>query len=277
MRFFFLGHLGLGDHYCLVGLVQYLVKAAEEVKVVCKTPNLPTLKALYASEPKVTFYPVQDDSEISPHYGADPSTLQSISAQGYTIIAVGTHGPNARTYLGMDPCWANCFYKELGLDPALRFKLWVSTGRPTQYKAESLWRSVLHALYNQDYVIIHDDPSRGFVLPYEHIHRSLKEHGLLHLPVLYLGKDRYHHPLALSLNNPTHVAPLLETDSALAFTVLMRHAKALYMMDSSMAILHDLESPHTPAQVRVSYMKYDILPTNTGLYQGQWEFYNTNK
>lgn len=277
MRFFFLSNLGLGDHYCLAGLVQYLVKAAEEVKVVCKHPNLPTLKALYASEPKVTFYPVQDDSEISPHYGADLSALQSISAQGYTVIAVGNHGCNAHTYLDMDPCWANGFYKELGLDPALRFKLWVSTGRPTQYKAEQMWRGVLAALYNQDYVIIHDDPSRGFVLPYEHIHRSLKEHGLLHLPVLYIGKDRYRHPLALSLNNPTHVAPLLETDSALNFTVLLRHAKALYMMDSSMAILHDLESPHTPAQVRVSYMKYDILPTNTGLYQGQWEFYDTNK
>ena len=91
--------------------------------------------------------------------------------------------------------------------------------------------------------------------------------------VLYLGKDRYKHPLAISLNNPLHVAPLLETDSALAFTVLMRHARALYMMDSSMAILHDLESPCCPEQVRVSYMEYDILPTSTGLYQGNWEYY----
>jgi hypothetical protein len=58
----------------------------------------------------------------------------------------------------------------------------------------------------------------------------------------------------------------------------MRHARALYMMDSSMAILHDLETPPTvnPTQVRISYMKYDILPTNTGLYQGKWEYSKVN-
>lgn len=283
MRFFFLGHLGLGDHYVTTGLVYYLLKGAEEVKVVCKKANHPTLQTLYAQEPRITFHPIQTDSEISPHYGADPSALQRISAEGYTVIAVGTHGRNAHSYLGLDPCWANCFYKELGLDPALRFKLWTSP-KITQSKAESLWRSVLHALYNQDYVIIHDDPIRDFVLPYEHVYRSLKQHGLLHLPVLYLGKDRYTHPLAIGLNNPTHVAPLLEADSALAFTVLMRNARALYMMDSSMAILHDLESPSfseggitMPGQLRTSYMKYSILPTDTGLYQGQWEYYHLNK
>ena len=280
MRFFFLGHLGLGDHYCLTGLVYYFAKGADEVKVVCKTPNLPTLQQLYSAEPKITFHPVNSDSEISPHYGADPAVLQRISAEGYTVIAVGTHGRNAHSYLSMDACWANCFYKELGLDSSLRFKQWISPGARVsaiQSKAESLWRSVLHSLYNHDYVIIHDDPSRDFVLPYEHVYRSLKQHDLLHLPVLYLGKDRYSHPLAIGLNNPLHVAPLLEADSALAFTVLMRHARALYMMDSSMAILHDLESSHTPNQVRVSYMKYDILPTDTGLYQGQWEYYHPNK
>jgi hypothetical protein len=276
MRFFFLGHLGLGDHYCLAGIVQYLLKSADEVKVVCKTVNLPTLQALYAAEPKVSFHPISEDHEISPHYGANHAVIQGISSHGYTIIAVGTHGANPHSYLSLDPCWANCFYKELGLDPALRFKLWPRIPPSSQSKAESLWRSLLAALYGQDYVVIHDDPSRGFVLPYEHVHRSLKTHGLLHHPVLYLGKDRYNHPLAISLNNPLHVAPLLEADSALAFTVLLRHARAVYMMDSSMAILHDLETPRlvNPNQVRVSYMKYAILPTNTGLYQGPWEYYD---
>jgi hypothetical protein len=279
MRFFFLGHLGLGDHYCLTGIVRYWAQGnTEEVKVVCKKPNLATLQALYGAEPKITFYPVDDDREISPHYGADPQVLQKIAAEGYTILAIGTHGRHAHSYLSLDPCWANCFYKELGLDPALRFKLWTGIPKPSQYKAEQLWLSVAHALYNQDYVIIHDDPSRDFVIPYEHVYRSLQTHGLLHLPVLYLGKDRYTHSLAISLNNPLHVAPLLQSDSALHYTVLMRHAKALYMMDSSMAILHDLETPHdlNPSQVRVSYMKYDILPTDTGLYQGQWTYSKVN-
>jgi hypothetical protein len=277
MKLFFLGHLGLGDHFVYAGMMRWLSAAnTEELKIVCKHVNLPTLKHLYSDDPKITFYPISDDNEISPHYGAPKSTIESIAAAGYTIIAVGTHGARAHTYLQLDPCWANTFYKEIGVDPSTRFSHWRTPYPLTA--AEQKWRRLLGALYGQDYVVVHDDPSRNFVIDYVYVHHRLRVNGMEHLPIVYLGKDRYKEELITGLNNPTHIASILECDSLLDLTLVMRHAVAAHMMDSSPAILLDLtlkpDDPLTAKQERVSYMKYDMLPTSTGLYQNKWTYYS---
>ena len=272
-KIYFLGHLGLGDHFVYAGMMLWMAAnpAVQEVAIVCKTPNLPTLKHLYSDVKKITFYAVGNDNEISPNYGAPPHIIEGIRQAGYTVVAVGTHGPRAHTYLQLDPCWANTFYKEVGIDPATRFTGWRLPSAMSG--AEKKWRALLSALWCQDYIIVHDDPSRDFTINYDDVRDSLRNNGqpLSQLPIVYLGKDRYKWPLIGGLNNPTHIAPLLECESLLDLVLIMRHAKAAYMMDSSLAILLDLSSP-LEEQMRVSYMKYDIFPTSNGLYQSKWTY-----
>ena len=276
MKILFLGHLGLGDHFVYAGMMHWIVSKVEELKIVCKTTNYPTLKHLYRNEPKIKFYQVTDDNEISPAYGAPKSIIEGIQAQGYTIVAVGTHGPRSRTYLELDPCWANTFYKEIGIDPAVRFSNW-RTPYPLT-KAEVKWRQLLSALYCQDYIIVHDDPARNFLIDYVYVHHCLELAGHKQLPIVYLGKDRYKEDLITGLNNPTHIAPILECESIFDLTLVMKHATAVHMMDSSLALLLDLSTKPDDllanTQERVSYMKYDILPTSTGLYQNKWLYYS---
>lgn len=277
MKIFFLGHLGLGDHFVYAGMMRWLAASnTEELKIVCKDFNLSTLKHLYSDDPKITFYPVKDDNEISPHYGAPRSTIESIAAAGYTIIALGTHGARAHTYLQLDTCWANTFYKEIGVDPAVRFSKWCTPFPLTA--AEKKWRQLLGALYGQDYVVVHDDPSRNFGIDYIYVHHRLRLAGKEHLPIVYLGKDRYKEELITGLNNPTHIASILECESALDLVLIMRHAVVVHMMDSSLAILLDSTvkpgDKLTDSQERVSYMKYNMFPTSTGLYQNKWSYYS---
>lgn len=273
-KIYFLGHLGLGDHFVYAGMMLWMAAnpAVTEVAIVCKSPSLPTLKHLYSDVKKITFYSVGDDKEISPNYGAPPHIIESIRQdRGYTVVPVGTHGPRAHTYLQLDPCWANTFYKELGIDPGVRFSGWRLPS--AMGAAEKKWLKILRALWCQDYVIVHDDPSRGFTIDYDHVRQSMNANSLNTLPIVYLGKDRYKWPLIGGLNNPTHIAPLLECESLIDLVLIMRHAKAAYMMDSSLAILLDLSAP-LEEQVRVSYMKYDIFPTSNGLYQSQWTYWS---
>lgn len=280
MRFFFLGHLGLGDHFIFAGMTHWLVENhAEELKIVCKKINYDTLKAMYIDQPKITFYPINDDNEISPSYGAPKSIIEGIQASGYKLLICGSHGQNARTYLTLDPCWANCFYKEFQIDPIIRFSHWRTPLQQTA--AEQKWRALLSALYGQEYIIVHDDPSRNFKIDYTYVHDTLAQEDIKTLPIVYLGKDRYKYPLITGLNNPTHIADILTCDSVFDLILILKHARSVHMMDSSLAILLDMASSpkeqKTLHQTRVSYPKYEILPTHTGLYQGAWSYYEASK
>lgn len=268
-KYFLLPHLGLGDQYLTNGFVHYLRTTFQpsEIVLVCKAPQVKTLQELYQDYPLVHFHPIQEDREISPNYGADPSVLMNYVKQGYHIILFGTHSAQ-RDYLTMHPTsWASGFYAQHGVPYWYRFHYWTL---PTNTTAYQELHNKLTQRIGKEYIVLHDDPSRNISLPYEKVMQYIQSKGLQHLPVIYLGKDRYNYALLPHPANNPHVADLLKVDSALQYTVIMKEAKACFMMDSSMALLLDMMYP-SPSQLRVSYSRYKQFPTQ-GLYQSVWEF-----
>ena len=273
-KFLVLGHLGLGDQFIMNGFVHVLRKTQnpEEILVVCKTPMKPTLDKLYSDWPTIKPLPVTDDNEISPVYGANPSVLQGYKDQGYQIILCGVHsGSNA--YRGLHPsCWSHGFYMQYNIPYWTRYS---EFSLPQHNPASQTLHHTIAQTIGQEYIIIHDDPERKLILPYDDIQTIIQTRNWTNLPIIYLGKDRYSQPLLPNSPNPQpNVESLLRVDNVLDYCTLLYNATACFMMDSSLALLLDFMRP-PPHQYRKSYSRYKAFPTK-GLYQSVWDYSDVN-
>ena len=164
-KFFVLHHLGLGDHLVMNGFVHMLLQQnPKEILLVCKAHNVKSVEKMYNGYPTVKLYSIKDLADLYP----SENPLQKITdilSKGYEYIGFGVHGTN-KTYLELDKSWANCFYKQYGLDPTMRWKLFkfpVNMDRSIE-----LASSIINKI-GSNYIVVHDDPSRGFVLDYSKI------------------------------------------------------------------------------------------------------------
>jgi hypothetical protein len=267
-KFLILGHLGLGDQFLTNGLVHFLRKTQDPqtILVVCKAPMKSTLDKLYEDWPSIQTLPVNDDNDISPLYGANPAVLQSYEDEGFHIILCGVHS-GSNIYKSLHPsCWANGFYMQYGIPYWIRYsEFCLPQNNP---ESQTLYQDITRVT-GPNYIIIHDDPQRNLILPYDEIQAIIQHHNWVEVPILYLGKDRYQHPLLPNANNP-NVGSRLRVENVLDYSTLMYNATACFMMDSSLAILLDLLRP-SPNQYRKSYSRYKEFPTR-GLYQSIWHY-----
>lgn len=197
-----LGHMGLGDQLACCGLVRTLATANKNVVVVCKLVSVPSLKFLYRNIPNVHLLPVQDDSAISPRFGADPDILQAFVRLGFRLIPLGLHrGP-----LAAGSGFVGAFYRQANVP---------STHRYTHFRLDRDLRmeEAFQRRPTGDYVFVHDDADRGFRIDLD-----------TRLPVVRPGKadERPH------------------SDNVFAFITLMQGAVELHLFDSCFAHLADL-------------------------------------
>lgn len=109
-RCFVMGHQGMGDHLFINGAIRFLATYYDEICVVTKRAYSNNLKTMYATEPAVTFLEIQDDSEISPHFGASLEAFQK-AIDGYEAICMlGFHGQNGV------PDFPLSFYDDMKID-----------------------------------------------------------------------------------------------------------------------------------------------------------------
>jgi hypothetical protein len=265
-KFFVVHHLGLGDHLVMNGFVHMLLQQnPKEILLVCKAHNVKSVEKMYNGYPTVKLYSIKDLADLYP----TENPLQKITdilAKGYEYIGFGVHGNN-RNYLELDKSWANCFYKQYGLDPTMRWKLFkfpVNMDRSVE-----LASSIIHKI-GANYIVVHDDPSRGFVLDYSKIKKYLVDNGSDKMPVVYLGKDRYKSPLIEGCDNP-NVQDEIQTETLYDYSHLLVNAKECHMMDSSIALLTDL-LPLRKDQKRYmhEYAKVGEILTTEGLFQNEW-------
>jgi hypothetical protein len=268
-KFLILGHLGLGDQFLMNGLVHFLRKTQDPqtILVVCKTPMKPTLDKLYSDwSTTIQTLPVNDDNMISPLFGANPAVLQSYEDQGFQIVRCGVH-TGSNLYKSLHPsCWANGFYMQYGIPYWIRYSEFCLPQQNPE--SQSLHQTITQQI-GPNYILLHDDPERGLILPYDEIKDIIQHHKWTTLPILYLGKDRYKHSLIPNTNNPI-LEPLSNVETVLDYCTLLYNATACFMMDSSLAILLDLLQPPTN-QYRKSYSRYKAFPTQ-GLYQSIWHY-----
>jgi hypothetical protein len=238
---------------------------AEEVLLLCKKHNESTVAKMYEEYPQVTLYCVDDVFDF--FIRDDPmARVRQFAELGYQYVGVGSHSGDPN-YLKLDPCWANCFYKQYQMDPTIRWTHWrLPKNIP---HAESNLTAIVNAL-GPDYVILHDDPSRNFVLQYEAVKQLMKKDGTESLPILYLGKNRYKYPLIQGFNNP-EIHDVIQVETLYDYALLLMNAKGCHMMDSSVALLLDF-LPCRQDQMRYmhEYAKVGEILSTEGLFQKQW-------
>lgn len=170
--------------------------------VVCKLVSVHSLKFLYRDLPNVHLLPVEDDSVISPRFGADPDVLWALTRLGFRCLLLGLHrGP-----LDAGSGFVEAFYRQAGVAQANRYTHFhVDRDLCTE---ETFTRQPTNR-----YVFVHDDACRGF-------HITLDTQ----LPIVRPGRAD---------DRPN-------SDNIFAFIGLMEGAQELHHIDSCWAHLADL-------------------------------------
>ena len=109
----FVGHLGIGDHICLMGAVRYISLDWDTLYVVCKAKYLKNIQRMYNDTPNIQCIPVQNDF----HH----PELNNLS---YSKVFTSGIFYNVNREFKILP---DDFYEDLGLDPEIqRTYFWIS-------------------------------------------------------------------------------------------------------------------------------------------------------
>ena len=240
-------HLGLGDQFVMNGYVQFLLKEKKvhEVCIIAKQYQQKTLEHLYSDFTNVSFYWIRETNERSgSSWEQNDLFLKSIN---HTPFNTQVFYKGKTFYLHNFGChttqpfhihftnWADAFYYQAGVDPSIRLNF---TFPSNLENAKKLYQCVIDSIGTDKYILVHDDPLRK-----RHINQTLfkditNANGNGTVAVLYLGRDRYNEPLFENTNNQGS-NELLQCDSLLDYTYLIKNALECHFMDSSIGVITD--------------------------------------
>ena len=252
-------HLGLGDHLVMNGFVHMLLEneSPDEMLMVVKEHNIKTVEKMYNGYP-VKFCTIKGLDELF-------EKITNLLKDGYLYLGFGVHGSNPK-YLELDVSWAACFYKQYSVDPSLRWKMF---RYPKNMDGSFELANKIIKEVGPDYVIVHDDPSRGFNLNGKSVLEKMIQDRHDKMPIVYLGKNRYAYPLI-----DDTVSPVLsfQTETLYDYCHLLANARACHMLDSSVALLLDFLPDTRDGQKRYmhEYAKVGEILSTEGLFQKEW-------
>jgi hypothetical protein len=253
MRILLFGHLGIGDHIYMNGLVHTLISnlkdiGLEEVCIIaCDDYRKQTLIHMYEDYPIVSFCwlptnttPIHEIRIFQLLNRSVSGNIVSMNDKMYILHTFGLHSAlkdaNPLDSLGYN--WADSLYLvPLAINPLNRYTMFQCP--KNLIEAELKYRHLLSMVGHSNYVLIHDDPSRDRIMDKNTVFNYLEQDGMKEMTILYLGKDRYSYPLLEGLNN-VDVGNLLECKSLFDLTYILANAKACHLMDSSIACLADV-------------------------------------
>jgi hypothetical protein len=213
-RAFVYTHLGLGDMYWMNGAVRYLATAYDEVHVVCKKRNEVNAAAMYADDPSIKLYLINDDADLHPW----PVRRYYFIEQGFTVYSCGFFAQKPDRAIYDLP---NSFYDDMAVPREIR-NSYFHVPRTEAAKK-------LAAAIDQPYIIVHQQSSVQ-KLP---IVDKLLAAGEKRL-ILDLNQNHYDaatHPKEFELAKLVVNAPVLD------YTELMESADELHMIESSIYCL----------------------------------------
>ena len=260
MRYFILGHQGLGDHILMNGFVHHILQTVspEEICIIAMNDyRRATLEHLYSDFPIVSFYWVTpspswvEDSLVRQLHHAKWGSFVEYQGKTYSIYNFGVHSEQPSQWLLPTKSWIESFYLgQAKLNPMIRF---LNFQTPIDLsRAWRMYSSVIEKLQGSKYILVHDDPSRQRNMDLNKLQKILAQDGMLDYPILYLGFQRYKHPLFSGYQNPT-VGDVLTCDSILDYSILIHKAAACHFMDSSISCLTDMLQPQSKLYLH-SYM-----------------------
>jgi hypothetical protein len=139
-------HLGLGDHIICNGMVRHFLEKYKIIYLFCHDHYKNNIEYMYRDESQIIIIPVKHEIEIS-------KFLKSISGSEYIQIGFNDLGKYENGLLSFD----EAFYDLAGVDFNIRFsKFFIKRDYDNEI-------SVMEDLnpHEEDYIYVHDDPSRG--------------------------------------------------------------------------------------------------------------------
>ena len=211
-RAFVYTHLGLGDMYWMNGAVRYLATAYDEVHVVCKARNEVNAAAMYADDPSIKLFVINDDADLHPwpvrrHYFAD---------QGFVVYSCGFFAPKPDKAIYELPL---SFYDDMMIPREIRRSYF-------HVPRTEAARALAAAFHGIPYVLVHQESSVQ-TLP---IVEKLKAAGETRL-ILDLNRNHY------TGTGDGSLAQLVVNKPVLDYTYLLEGAEEVHMIESSIYCL----------------------------------------
>lgn len=210
-RAFIYTHLGLGDMYWMNGAVRWLATAYDEVLVVCKKKYETNAAAMYADDPTIKLFIINDDIDLHPW----PVKRQYFVDQGFAVYSCGYFAPKSKPEIYELP---NSFYDDIGIPRPIRLSYFHIPRVPAARVMADMFRGF-------PYIVVHQQSSVQ-TLP---IVEKLRKEGETRL-ILDLNKnqvDRDMNPLWYDLADYVVNKPLVD------YTYLMENAEEIHMIESS--------------------------------------------
>ena len=210
-RAFVYTHLGLGDMYWMNGAVRYLSTAYDEVHVVCKKKYEANAAAMYADDPSIKLFIINDDVDLHPW----PVRRHFFADQGFAVYSCGFFAPRPDRAIYDLP---NSFYDDMAISRSIRSSYFhVPRTEAAQVMADT-FKGV-------PYVVVHQQSSVQTL----QIVEKLKLAGETRI-ILDLNKnhvDRAANPLWHDLAESVVNKPLVD------YTYLLENAEEIHMIESS--------------------------------------------
>lgn len=210
-RAFVYTHLGLGDMYWMNGAIRYLATDYDEVQLVCKKKYEKNVAAMYADDPTIKLFVIDDDVDLHPW----PIKRNFFIEQGFTVYGCGWFAPKSRPEIYDLP---NCFYDDMNIERTIRRNYF-------HIPRTEAARSIADTLSGRPYIVVHEQSSMKTLKIVE----KLKAAGETRL-ILDLNRnqvDRAADPLGHDLADLVVNRPLVD------YTYLMEGAEELHMIESS--------------------------------------------
>lgn len=238
-RAFFYGHLGLGDMFWMNGAVRYLATAFDEVVVVCKERNLANVAAMYADDPTIHPFPLNDEISNRPFF----TWRHLVEKDEITVFACGYHTSNPQIYE-----FPHSFYDDIKLSREIRTKYFHV---PTVAEATVLYDKVKH----MKYAIIHEQSSVKTMPIWNAVNKE--KPGLL---LLDINRNHY------DADHPYHdLAEVVVSKPLLQYKILLENAEEIHLLESSLycfASHLDLSN----VKGRYCYAAYDCSNERLGIF-----------
>ena len=163
-KIYILHHLGLGDHFHCNGVVRFLLKEKyKDTKVLlfAKQKYLEMVQFMYRDLHNLKVIPISNDEKI------EQEEINSYLNEGDKIERIGFDYflKNKHKNKTIDML----FYEQFNIDYSQRFNL--TYWKRDTFNEEKLYNKLVH---NKDYIFIHDDPSRGFIIPEKFISKEFQ-------------------------------------------------------------------------------------------------------
>jgi hypothetical protein len=210
-RAFVYTHLGLGDMYWMNGAVRYLATAYDEVHVVCKKKYETNTAAMYADDPSIKLFIINDDVDLHPW----PVRRHFFADQGFSVYSCGFFAPRPDRAIYDLP---NSFYDDMAISRSIRSSYF----HVPRTEAAQVMADIFKGL---SYIVVHQQSSVQTL----QIVEKLKLAGETRL-ILDLNKnhvDRDANPVWHGLAERVVNKPLVD------YTYLLENAEEIHMIESS--------------------------------------------